>query len=392
MPIFNPFKIFQSFHQDSFESEDDNTQQQHHHQTELLQENKIVLLGTLQSGKSTLFKLFAHLKRVHYSPEELEGFKGVIYSNIVLSLFKLIEEIKNKNSNVSEEKLFLNYEQIKKFINLADHGEMLLATEKFWDKDFSEMVLKIYNEPSLQKLLIADNHQNFDLNIEYFMKNFNRIQDQSNYLPVFKDCLNARVKTTGIVELHFQENDKAYNVTDVGGMRNERRKWIHIMDNINMIIFTIPLNDFYMKCYEDDSTNRLKESLLLFDEIFNSNRFIDIRKIVLFTKVDLFIEKIKQGTFINKYFDGFKGDKYNPEHVFEFILNLFRSKVKKFKYHVVNLTDVEEAEECLNCILSGQGQFISHSLLLNSGYYVSQNNLFKTLKNVNLTDVSMYFN
>jgi guanine nucleotide-binding protein G(i) subunit alpha len=57
---------------------------------------------------------------------------------------------------------------------------------------------------------------------------------------------------------------------DVGGQRCERKKWIHCFEGVQCIIFVTSLSEYNQKCYEDDETNRMKESLLVFDEIVNS--------------------------------------------------------------------------------------------------------------------------
>lgn len=81
---------------------------------------------------------------------------------------------------------------------------------------------------------------------------------------------------------------------DVGGQRNERKKWIHCFEGVTAIIFVTALSEYDQKCYEDDETNRMKESLLLFDEICNSRWFADTSIILFLNKDDLFREKIKK--------------------------------------------------------------------------------------------------
>ena len=37
---------------------------------------------------------------------------------------------------------------------------------------------------------------------------------------------------------------------DVGGQRNERRKWIHCFDNVTACIFVTAISEFDQKLYE----------------------------------------------------------------------------------------------------------------------------------------------
>lgn len=59
---------------------------------------------------------------------------------------------------------------------------------------------------------------------------------------------------------------------DVGGQRDERRKWIQCFNDVTAIIFVTACSSFNMVLREDASQNRLKESLELFKSIWN-NRF-----------------------------------------------------------------------------------------------------------------------
>ena len=79
---------------------------------------------------------------------------------------------------------------------------------------------------------------------------------------------------------------------DVGGQRSERRKWIHCFDSVTAVLFCASLNEYNQTLREDTTQNRMKESLLLFDEICNSPWFQNTAFILFFTKIDLFREKI----------------------------------------------------------------------------------------------------
>ena len=60
---------------------------------------------------------------------------------------------------------------------------------------------------------------------------------------------------------------------DVGGQRDERRKWIQCFNDVTAIIFVTACSSYNMVLREDPSQNRLKESLELFKSIWN-NRLV----------------------------------------------------------------------------------------------------------------------
>lgn len=82
---------------------------------------------------------------------------------------------------------------------------------------------------------------------------------------------------------------------DVGGQRDERRKWIQCFNDVTAIIFVTACSSYNMVLREDPTQNRLKESLELFKSIWN-NRWLRTISVILFlNKQDLLAEKILAG-------------------------------------------------------------------------------------------------
>lgn len=57
---------------------------------------------------------------------------------------------------------------------------------------------------------------------------------------------------------------------DVGGQRDERRKWIQCFNDVTAIIYVTSSSSYDMVLMEDVTQNRLKESLELFKSIWNN--------------------------------------------------------------------------------------------------------------------------
>ncbi|CAN0403236.1 unnamed protein product, partial [Hapterophycus canaliculatus] len=81
---------------------------------------------------------------------------------------------------------------------------------------------------------------------------------------------------------------------DVGGQRNERKKWIHCFDNVTAVIFVAALSEYDQCLFEDASTNRMIEAMDLFNEICNNRFFSESSMILFLNKKDLFAEKIQR--------------------------------------------------------------------------------------------------
>ena len=66
---------------------------------------------------------------------------------------------------------------------------------------------------------------------KHFFDSIDRIS-QANYVPTDEDILLVRKRTTGIIEEHFIIKGTRFHIFDVGGQRNERKKWIHCFENV----------------------------------------------------------------------------------------------------------------------------------------------------------------
>lgn len=93
---------------------------------------------------------------------------------------------------------------------------------------------------------------------------------------------------------------------DVGGQRDERRKWIQCFNDVTAIIFVTACSSYNMVLREDPTQNRLRESLELFKSIWN-NRWLRTISVILFlNKQDLLAEKILAGkSKLEEYFSEF---------------------------------------------------------------------------------------
>ncbi|GAA6069101.1 guanine nucleotide-binding protein G(s) subunit alpha isoform X1, partial [Tachysurus ichikawai] len=129
---------------------------------------------------------------------------------------------------------------------------------------------------------------------------------QSDYTPTDQDLLRCRVLTSGIFETRFQVDKVNFHMFDVGGQRDERRKWIQCFNDVTAIIFVVASSSYNMVIREDNQTNRLQEALNLFKNIWN-NRWLRTISVILFlNKQDLLAEKVLAGkSKIEEYFPEF---------------------------------------------------------------------------------------
>lgn len=118
-------------------------------------------------------------------------------------------------------------------------------------------------------------------------------------------------------------------------------------------MFVCSLNEFDQKCYEDDSTNRMIESIDLFDQETNGS-FKDRPIILLLNKIDLFNEKIQKSD-LKKTFPEYESGS-DSEKAIEFIKNKFLSTNKfapnRIHCFLTCATDKDVVQKTFNEILA----------------------------------------
>lgn len=72
-----------------------------------------------------------------------------------------------------------------------------------------------------------------------------------DFLPTDQDILRTRLRTTGISETIFDLGNLTYKMVDVGGQRSERKKWIHVFDNVQVVLFLVAISGYDHVLVED---------------------------------------------------------------------------------------------------------------------------------------------
>ncbi|XP_054710824.1 guanine nucleotide-binding protein G(olf) subunit alpha-like [Uloborus diversus] len=217
----------------------------------------------------------------------------------------------------------------------------LIETYNF-PQEFYDHVIRLWSDEGVQRAFNRMNEFPLIDSAKYFLDKVDAIR-KDDYSPTDQDILHCRKRTTEIQKIEFQVKvPKKYGggtqnfwMFDVGGQRGERRKWIQVFDGITAILFLVASSGFDLKLREDNQTNRLMESLLLFQDVWRS-RFLKESGFILFlNKQDQLQEKIERGAKIEDYFSEYKD--YIPndtvsneyEKARSFIKDLFLQETKK---------------------------------------------------------------
>uniref|UniRef100_A0A8R1DJ02 Guanine nucleotide-binding protein alpha-16 subunit n=1 Tax=Caenorhabditis japonica TaxID=281687 RepID=A0A8R1DJ02_CAEJA len=268
---------------------------------------KLLLLGAGESGKSTILKQMRIIHDVGYTTEERKVFRAVVYGNIILSLTTLIramEQLKISFASVDHES------DARKLLMFSTTGE-----EDELPEELVVLMKSVWSDTGIQRALERAREYQLNDSAPYYLSQLDRIC-APNYIPTQDDILRTRIKTTGIVETQFIYKDRLFLVFDVGGQRSERKKWIHCFEYVTALIFCVALSEYDMVLVEDCKTNRMRESLKLFDSICNNKFFTETSIILFLNKKDLFEEKIQKSPLTHCFPEYTGGNNYEESSAY----------------------------------------------------------------------------
>lgn len=327
---------------------------------ELIQTNekdvKILLLGSGESGKSTIVKQMKILHKDGFSEAEAYDYRPFVYKNVLDCVKNIINAMVDLapeliapqgtvpeigDENVGSRKQILNYDELSMIL---DYEHSINTDEPFSPK-IANIIEKIY---SYQEVLdfIKINQGKFYLidSTQYFCSEIRRIATP-DYMPTPADILRTRKKTSGIYDFRFQMGSTNVHMFDVGGQRSERKKWIHCFDNVQLIIFCVALSEYDQVLLEESSQNRLEESLTLFDSVVNSRWFARTSVVLFLNKIDIFANKLPYSPLEDHFPDYNGGDNINKavKYILWRFMKVNRSGLNIYP-HVTQATDTSNIE------------------------------------------------
>ncbi|KAJ7338679.1 hypothetical protein JRQ81_012581 [Phrynocephalus forsythii] len=270
---------------------------------EYKQTHRLLLLGAGESGKSTIVKQMRILHVNGFNSEEKKqkildirkNVKDAIVT-IVSAMSTLIPPVPLANQ---ENQFRVDY--IKSIAPLSDFE---------YTQEFFEHAKKLWDDEGVKACFERSNEYQLIDCAQYFLERIDSVS-MPDYTPTDQDLLRCRVLTSGIFETRFQVDKVNFHMFDVGGQRDERRKWIQCFNDVTAIIFVVACSSYNMVIREDNNTNRLRESLDLFKSIWNNRldlcRWLRTISIILFlNKQDMLAEKVLAGkSKIEDYFPEF---------------------------------------------------------------------------------------
>jgi guanine nucleotide-binding protein G(i) subunit alpha len=229
------------------------------------------------------------------------------------------------------------------------------------DMELGTHLKALWNDPGIKK--VWDRRAEYQIveSVKFYFNKLDAIM-QPGYMADQQDVLYARVRTSGIVTERYEIDGSQFEMYDVGGQRNERKKWIHCFDDVTAVIFVAALSEYDQCLFEDASTNRMIEAIDLFGEICNNRYFQESSMILFLNKKDLFAEKIqkvdiKSVDAFSDFTGGLGDENLGTEYFLTLFLKVNSNPDREIYFHVTCATDTENVnfvfQSCKDVILRG---------------------------------------
>jgi len=108
--------------------------------------------------------------------------------------------------------------------------------EQEYDDVFFSHVSRLWKDPGVQECYDRSHEYQLIDCAKYFLDKVDDVRTP-DYAPSSQDMLRCRVLTQGIFETRFTIEKVNFHMFDVGGQRDERRKWIQCFNDVTAIIF-----------------------------------------------------------------------------------------------------------------------------------------------------------
>ncbi|KAJ3366570.1 hypothetical protein HDU91_001791 [Kappamyces sp. JEL0680] len=307
------------------------------------EEPKLLILGSSDSGKSTLLKQLKILHGGGFGQNEKNSSKRAIQTSLIDCIVGLIYSDEKESSEMG------NRAQ-QKYIPLADFHAAWFSGESEITPEAREMLISAWTDSWVR---------------EQFDKQAANYPDtiMHQFVPSNEDILNLRTVTQSVSDTIFTVQKKNVHFIDVSGLKHHRSSWLSYFDDVHSILFVVSLSGYNQNMAEDASVNRMADSLVLFEQMANHTMLKKKDFVLFLNKRDLFEKKIKKIP-LSQYFPDYTGrsaaadlpagKEGSVSQGIKYIEKKFRSQIAEGRYmlsHITCCTDTKSMSVIINSLL-----------------------------------------
>ncbi|EIN05403.1 heterotrimeric G protein alpha subunit 4 [Punctularia strigosozonata HHB-11173 SS5] len=276
---------------------------------------KVLLLGSGDSGKSTILKQMRLIHHVDFSAQEVEHYRQLVFGNLTHGMRYVLDAMDDFGLKLAPEN--------EGYVDLIDAAPDVKDGEPF-PAEYREPLRALWQDKNVRAAVLRGNEAALPENeaavlttttfffllarfhsLTYFYEQLD-VLFAPDYRPTEQDIVHTRARTIGITETKITFNDKELLVVDVGGQKSERRKWIHCFQDVTSILFLASLSGYDQCLVEDKDAHQMQDAMTIFDSICTSAWFKQTSIILFLNKQDLFEQKIQHSN-IKDFFPDYEG-------------------------------------------------------------------------------------
>ena len=123
-------------------------------------------------------------------------------------------------------------------------------------------------------------------------------------------------------ELSGSEGEPSWSIHQLSKMHGERKKWLHMLEIINSIIFTVDIRDYAHWLDEDQAFTWMHENICCWGSTANSRTFQSAKLALCFIKTVEFDEMLTREP-ISRYFEDYSENTSCHEDAMDFFVKRF---------------------------------------------------------------------
>ncbi|KAJ3278204.1 guanine nucleotide-binding protein subunit alpha [Borealophlyctis nickersoniae] len=306
---------------------------------------RILLLGSGDSGKTTVLKQMKILHGDGFTDEERLAYRGSMQENILDSIRALVYALPKLEIKLENPANEVYAARVK--------ADVERTPDNLLPPEIPEAVKALWADKGIQEAWHRANEFFIQDTADYFLKDVDRFV-KPDYMPTNEDILRARHRTTQITETKFQIEKYTYRFFDVGGQRSDRLFWAPYFEGeLDAILFIVSLASYDQMLVEDTTINRMLDALVLFETIANNPLLKKVNIILFLNKADLFAKKIKHSN-IKRYFPDFDGEPNDVKNAGRYVRKKFQSQSKdpdkKIYTHFTTGTDTSNMKVVISAV------------------------------------------
>ncbi|KAI8913242.1 guanine nucleotide binding protein, alpha subunit, partial [Gorgonomyces haynaldii] len=295
---------------------------------------KVLILGTSDSGKTTLVRQLVILHGGGYSDKDRENYRGLMISKLRVNYQLLLMADEDDTTVPDQERISsIRHSQFFPTASPLTPEEAVKMKELWTRMAAQESFYSICRE-----CVIEDTAPYYFEKVDVFTN--------PDYLPTNDaDILHLRHPTSNISEYEFQLDDYKFKFYDVAGQVDKRYRWApYFEQQMSAIVYVVSISSFDQLLAEDNATNRLIDSLALFETLSQHELLKKTSIIVLLNKFDLLVKKCARGVNLKSFIPYYAGAN-EPKDFIKFCSKEFIKKgktddeTKVIAIHVTTCTD-----------------------------------------------------